>query len=66
MLAAIKTAKLLGLGPDDAIVTVATDGAAMYPSERATLLVERFGGQFADVDRGEVFGVTSATSTPTT
>jgi cysteine synthase A len=27
VLAAIKTAKVLGLGPDDAIVTVATDGA---------------------------------------
>ena len=35
VLAAIKTAKLLGLGPDDAIITVATDGGAMYPSERA-------------------------------
>ena len=35
VLAAIKTARLLGYGPDDAIVTVATDGGAMYPSERA-------------------------------
>ena len=35
VLAAIKTAKLLDLGPDDAIITVATDGAALYPSERA-------------------------------
>jgi threonine synthase len=32
VLAAIKTAKLLDLGPDDALVTVATDGAALYPS----------------------------------
>ena len=38
VLAAIKTAKLLDLGPDDAIVTVATDGGAMYPSERAKTL----------------------------
>ena len=38
VLAAIKTAKLLGYGPDDVIVTVATDGAAMYPSERAKTL----------------------------
>ena len=52
VLAAIKTAKLLGLGPDDAIVTVATDGGAMYPSERATLLAERFGGEFTDRRRG--------------
>ncbi|MEM1334178.1 MAG: pyridoxal-phosphate dependent enzyme, partial [Actinomycetota bacterium] len=34
-LAAIKTAKLHDLGPDDALITVATDGAALYPSERA-------------------------------
>ena len=56
VLAAIKTARLLGFGPDDAIVTVATDGGAMYPSERAALLAERFGGEFSDVDAAEVFG----------
>ena len=48
VLAAIKTAKLLGLGPDDAIITVATDGAAMYPSERAKTIAARFGGEFDD------------------
>ena len=56
VLAAIKTAKLLDLGPDDAIVTVATDGGAMYPSERAALLAERFDGEFGDLDAAEVFG----------
>ena len=56
VLAAIKTAKLLDLGPDDAIITVATDGGAMYPSERAALLASRFGGEFTDVDAAEVFG----------
>jgi hypothetical protein len=56
VLAAIKTAKLLGLGPDDAIVTVATDGAAMYPSERDKTIATRFGGDFDDVSAGEVFG----------
>ena len=35
ILAAVKTAKYLGLGPDDVVVTVATDGAEMYGSERA-------------------------------
>ena len=34
MLAAIKTAKYYDLGPSDVIVTVATDGAAMYGTER--------------------------------
>ncbi|MDQ7030553.1 MAG: pyridoxal-phosphate dependent enzyme [Ardenticatenia bacterium] len=32
IIGAIKTAKLLGLGPDDNVVTVATDGFDRYPS----------------------------------
>jgi cysteine synthase len=56
VLAAIKTAKLLDLGPDDAIVTVATDGAALYPSERAKTIERRFGGDFGGLDAAEVFG----------
>ncbi len=56
VLAAMKTAKLLDLGPEDAIITVATDGGAMYPSERAALLAERYDGSFDDVDAAEVFG----------
>ncbi|MEZ4454156.1 MAG: hypothetical protein R3B09_32175 [Nannocystaceae bacterium] len=46
VLAAIKTAKQLGLGKDDAIVTVATDGAAMYGSELAKITRRRFDGAF--------------------
>ena len=46
VLAGIATAKLLGLGPDDAVVTVATDGSAMYPSERHKILARDFGGGF--------------------
>jgi cysteine synthase len=56
VLAAIKTSKLLGLGPDDALITVATDGAALYPSERAKTLAARFGGAFGDSDAAAVFG----------
>ncbi|MBI5089802.1 MAG: pyridoxal-5'-phosphate-dependent protein subunit beta, partial [Actinobacteria bacterium] len=56
LLAAIKTAKLLGLGPDDAIVTIATDGGAMYPSERAKTMQTRFGGSFGDIDAAAVWG----------
>ena len=55
-LAAIKISKLWGLGADDVIVTVATDGAAMYPSERAKLLTDRYGGEFTRVDAAEAFG----------
>jgi hypothetical protein len=56
VLAAITTAKLLGLGPDDAIVTIATDGADLYPSERAKLIANRYGGEFTAVDAAEAWG----------
>jgi hypothetical protein len=56
MLAGITTAKLLGLGPDDAVITVATDGAAMYPSERRKILARDFGGGFTDLDAATVWG----------
>lgn len=41
---AIKTAKYLGLGPDDNIVTIATDSYDRYPSV-SELLYERNGGK---------------------
>ena len=56
VLAAIKTAKLLGLGADDAIITVATDGAALYPSERAKTIADEFAGDFTPGDAAEVWG----------
>lgn len=46
VVAAIKTAKALGLGRDDAILTVATDGAEMYGSELAKIAKKRFAGGF--------------------
>jgi hypothetical protein len=56
VIAAIKTARLYDLGEDDAVITVATDGAALYPSERAKMLAGRFGGSFDEVDAADVFG----------
>ncbi|HEY4331524.1 MAG TPA: pyridoxal-5'-phosphate-dependent protein subunit beta, partial [Ilumatobacteraceae bacterium] len=56
VLAAIKAAKLLGLGPDDAIITIATDGGAMYPSSRAKTIETRFGGDFTELDAAAVHG----------
>ena len=50
VLAAIKYARTAGLGADDVIVTVATDGAAMYDSERPRLTAARFGGSFDGLD----------------
>ncbi|MGD9705014.1 MAG: pyridoxal-phosphate dependent enzyme [Acidimicrobiia bacterium] len=56
VLASIKTAKLLGLGPDDAVITVATDGAALYPSERAKTIARRYGNSFSALDAAEAWG----------
>ena len=56
ILAAVKTAKYLGLGPDDMIVTVATDGAEMYESERRRISARDFPDGFDARDAAEVFG----------
>src|SRR5215216_93774 len=56
VLAAIKTSKLLGLGADDALITVATDGGAMYPSERAKTIARRYRGEYSHTDAAEAFG----------
>jgi cysteine synthase A len=56
VLGAIKTAKHLGLGPEDVVVTVATDGAAMYDSERDLAIAKHFPDGFDEVAAGEVFG----------
>ncbi len=56
VLAAISTAKQLDLGPDDAIVTIATDGAAMYSSEREKITARDFGGAFTVLDAASVWG----------
>jgi cysteine synthase len=42
VIAAIKTAKQLELGAGEAIITVATDGAAMYASEREMIAARDF------------------------
>ena len=42
VLAAIKTARRLDLGEDDVILTVATDGAQLYQSERERYLARAF------------------------
>jgi cysteine synthase len=56
VLAAIKTAKRLGLGEGHALVTVATDSAAMYGSERRKFAARAFAGGFDAVAAGEVMG----------
>ncbi len=55
VLAAIKTARYYDLGPDEAVITVATDGAAMYGSEWPKLIDEHFGGRFDEISAAEAF-----------
>ncbi len=56
VIAAIKTAKYEGYGPDDVIATVATDGAEMYGTEIDRILARDFPHGFDEVDAGEAFG----------
>jgi cysteine synthase A len=55
LLAAVKVARRLGLGPDQAIVTVATDGAAMYGSERVRALARDHARGFDGAAAARVF-----------
>jgi cysteine synthase len=56
LVAAIKTAKRLDFGEDDAIVTVATDNAELYGSERQKFLAAHYPDGFDTIRAGEVFG----------
>jgi hypothetical protein len=56
VLAAISTAKVLGLGENDALITIATDGAALYPSEYPKIKARDFGGGFTNLDAAQVWG----------
>jgi cysteine synthase len=56
LVAAIKTAKRLDLGEEDVIVTVATDSAALYASERQKFLASHYPDGFDAVNAGEIFG----------
>ncbi len=56
VLAAVKTAKYLDLGPEDVLMTVATDGAELYESERRRITERDFPDGFDDVAAAEAFG----------
>jgi cysteine synthase A len=56
VIAAIKTAKRLELGDEDVLITVATDSAALYGSERRKFLEANYPGGFDGVNAGEIFG----------
>jgi cysteine synthase len=63
MLAAIKAAKYYDLGPDDVMMTVATDGAAMYGSEIDKVCARDFGDCFDSSSAAETFGRSLAATT---
>ncbi len=56
VVAAIKTAKRLELGDEDVLITVATDSAALYGSERRRFLAATYPSGFDSVNAGEIFG----------
>ena len=56
LVAAIKVAKRLDLGENDLLVTLATDSAALYASERRKFCAAHYPAGFDEVNAGEVFG----------
>jgi cysteine synthase len=56
ILAAVKIAKYLRLGSQDVVMTVATDGAGMYGSERERVLARDYPDGFDEAHAAEAFG----------
>ena len=56
VIGSIKLAKYLGLGSDDAVLTVATDGAEMYGTEMEKAAARLPGGRFDELAAAEVHG----------
>jgi len=55
VLAAIKTARLLGLNKNEALITVATDSGALYASEKISTEKEIYSGGFDQISAAEVY-----------
>jgi cysteine synthase len=55
VVAAIRLARHDRLGPDDVVLTVATDGAPMYTTEVDKVVARDFGGRFEDFAAAETF-----------
>ena len=56
ILGAIKYAKYMALGADDIVLTVATDGAAMYQSEIESAEKKLVAGRLSEIEAAEAFG----------
>src|SRR5262249_40256562 len=55
IIAAIKVARHFDLGGDEMIMTVATDSASLYVSERQNFLAQHYADGFDEVNAGEIF-----------
>ena len=55
VLGAIKMAKYMGLGANDVVLTVATDGAEMYGTEIDKSIASSFGGKFDELAAAEAY-----------
>ena len=55
-LGAIKYAKYMDLGPEDVVLTVATDGADLYQTELRHAEKRYFDGAFGEIEAAETFG----------
>lgn len=56
IVASIKLAKHMSYGEDDVIVTVGTDQASLYKTERTEFAAKHYREGFDEVDAGEVYG----------
>ncbi|HEX5507192.1 MAG TPA: pyridoxal-phosphate dependent enzyme [Pseudolabrys sp.] len=56
IVAAIKLAKRFEYNRNDVILTVATDSAAMYGSERESFVSRKYSNGFDEISAGEIFG----------
>jgi len=56
IIGAIKYAKYMDLGPEDVVMTVATDGASMYQTELQIAETKHFANGFDQVTAAEAFG----------
>jgi cysteine synthase len=56
VVAAVKIAKYLRLGAEDVVMTVATDGADMYASERERVLARDYADGYDEARAAEAFG----------
>ncbi|MGI9425133.1 MAG: pyridoxal-5'-phosphate-dependent protein subunit beta, partial [Hyphomicrobiaceae bacterium] len=56
IIGAVKYAKYMDLGADDAVLTVATDGAEMYRTELSRVESSLIGGRFDELKAAETYG----------